>query len=125
MLTMASTPDTTSLRALGNVSIVGLQWGDEGKGKIVDLLTEHFDFAIRWNGGSNAGHSVKVGDKKYAFHLIPSSILRPECTSVIANGVVIDPLKLLEEIDTLISQGIKIEENLRISSAAHVVLPYH
>jgi len=111
--------------SLGNTSIVGLQWGDEGKGKIVDLLTEHFDFAIRWNGGSNAGHSVKVGDKKYAFHLIPSGILRPQCTSVIANGVVIDPLKLLEEIDTLIGQGIKVEDNLRISSHAHVVFPYH
>jgi adenylosuccinate synthase len=105
--------------------IVGAQWGDEGKGKIVDLLTEHFDFAIRWNGGSNAGHSVKVGDKKYAFHLIPSGILRPACTSVIANGVVIDPLKLLEEIDNLIGQGVKIEDNLRISAHAHVVLPYH
>src|SRR4029077_16972713 len=93
-LNMASLAPET-LRQLGNTSIVGLQWGDEGKGKIVDLLTEHFDFAIRWNGGSNAGHSVKVGDKKFAFHLIPSGILRPECTSVIANGVVIDPLKLL------------------------------
>jgi len=112
-------------RTLGNTSIVGLQWGDEGKGKIVDLLTEHFDFAIRWNGGSNAGHTVKVGDKKYAFHLIPSGILRPECTSVIANGVVIDPLKLLEEIDNLINQGVKIEDNLRISAHAHIVLPYH
>ena len=114
-----------SLRDFGNTSIVGLQWGDEGKGKIVDLLTEHFDYAIRWNGGSNAGHSVKVGDKKYAFHLIPSGILRPECTSVIANGVVIDPLKILEEIDTLITQGIKIEDNLKISSNANVVFPYH
>ncbi|HVT79767.1 MAG TPA: adenylosuccinate synthase [Phycisphaerae bacterium] len=112
-------------RDLGNTSIVGLQWGDEGKGKIVDLLTEHFDFAIRWNGGSNAGHSVKVGDKKYAFHLIPSGILRPDCVSVIANGVVIDPLKLLEEIDGLIGQGVKIEENLRISTNANVVVPYH
>jgi adenylosuccinate synthase len=110
---------------LGNTSIIGLQCGDEGKGKIVDLLTEDYDFAIRWNGGSNAGHSVKVGDKKYAFHLIPSGILRPDCTSVIANGVVVDPLKLLEEIDSLITQGVKIEDNLRISSHAHVVLPYH
>ena len=122
---MSQVTESTSLRALGNTSIVGLQWGDEGKGKIVDLLTEQFDFAIRWNGGSNAGHSVKVGDKKYAFHLIPSGILRPECVSVIANGVVIDPLKLLEEIDTLIGQDVKIEENLRIASNAHVVLPYH
>jgi adenylosuccinate synthase len=123
---MAASGDLIRLPTdLGNTSIVGLQWGDEGKGKIVDLLTEHFDFAIRWNGGSNAGHSVKVGDKKYAFHLIPSGILRPECTSVIANGVVIDPLKLLEEIDMLIGQGVKIEENLRISASANVVLPYH
>jgi adenylosuccinate synthase len=117
------------LRGLGNVSIVGMQWGDEGKGKIVDLLTEQFDYAIRWNGGSNAGHSVKVhinGEtKKYAFHLIPSGILRPDCTSVIANGVVIDPLKLLEEIDTLIGQGVKIESNLKISTNANVVFPYH
>jgi adenylosuccinate synthase len=111
--------------SLGNTSIVGLQWGDEGKGKIVDLLTENYDFAIRWNGGSNAGHSVKVGEKKYAFHLIPSAILRPACTSVIANGVVIDPLKLLEEIDTLSGQGVRIEENLKISANANVVFPYH
>jgi adenylosuccinate synthase len=106
-----------------------LQWGDEGKGKIVDLLTEHFDYAVRWNGGSNAGHTVKVHEngreKKYAFHLIPSGILRPDCTSVIANGVVIDPLKLLEEIDTLITQGVKIETNLKISANANIVLPYH
>lgn len=117
------------LRDLGNTSIVGMQWGDEGKGKIVDLLTEQFDFAVRWNGGSNAGHTVKVRtngvEKKYAFHLIPSGILRPDCTSVIANGVVIDPIKLLEEIDTLITQGVKIENNLKISMNAHVVLPYH
>jgi adenylosuccinate synthase len=128
-----STASAERLRGLGNVSIVGLQWGDEGKGKIVDLLTEQFDYAIRWNGGSNAGHSVKVQvqgangpeTKKYAFHLIPSGILRPECTSVIANGVVIDPVKLLEEIDTLIGQGVKIEENLKISANANVVFPYH
>src|SRR5437868_7920442 len=107
-------PLALSRLSLGNTSIIGLQWGDEGKGKIVDLLTEQYDFAIRWNGGSNAGHTVRVGDKKFAFHLIPSGILRPHCTSVIANGVVIDPLKLLEEIDTLITQGVKIEENLKI-----------
>src|ERR1051326_8610958 len=122
---LSSLQDSSALRALGNTSIIGLQWGDEGKGKIVDLLTEQFDFAIRWNGGSNAGHSVKVGDKKFAFHLIPSGILRPECTSVIANAAVIDTLKLLEEIDTLIGQGIRIEDNLKISLNAHVVLPYH
>lgn len=113
------------VESLGNTSVVGLQWGDEGKGKIVDLLTEHFDYAVRWNGGSNAGHSVRVGDKKYAFHLIPSGILRTACTSVIANGVVVDPIKLLEEIDQLSTQGVRIEENLKLSTNANVVLPYH
>jgi adenylosuccinate synthase len=118
-------PDLNKLGDLGNTSIVGLQWGDEGKGKIVDLLTEHFDYAIRWNGGSNAGHTVKVGEKKYAFHLIPSGILRPECISVLANGVVIDPIQLLQEIDELIEQGIEVGGNLHISAQAHVVMPYH
>src|ERR1019366_6626540 len=117
---MAASP-----RDFGNTSIIGLQWGDEGKGKIVDLLTGDFDFAIRWNGGSNAGHTVKVGDKKYAFHLIPSGILRKECTSVVANGVVIDPLKLLEEIDGLAGKGVDVADNLKLSAAAHIVLPYH
>src|SRR5437868_10854357 len=109
-------PLALSRLSLGNTSIIGLQWGDEGKGKIVDLLTEQFDFAIRWNGCSNAGHTVKVADKTYKFHLIPSGILRQDCISVIANGVVIDPLKVLEEIDTLIGQGVKIESNLKISA---------
>ncbi len=118
-------PDVSLLGKLGNTSIVGLQWGDEGKGKIVDLLTGQFDFAIRWNGGSNAGHSVKVGEKKYAFHLIPSGILRPKCTCVLANGVVIDPVALLSEMDQLAGQGVELGDNLRISSQAHVVLPYH
>ncbi len=118
-------PDISLLGELGNTSIVGLQWGDEGKGKIVDLLTGQFDYAIRWNGGSNAGHSVKVGDKKYAFHLIPSGILRQNCVCVLANGVVIDPIALLSEMDQLAGQGVEIGANLRISSQAHVVLPYH
>ncbi|HMD55263.1 MAG TPA: adenylosuccinate synthetase, partial [Phycisphaerae bacterium] len=77
--------ELVKLGDLGNTSVVGLQWGDEGKGKIVDLLTEHFDYVVRWNGGSNAGHTVKVGEKKYAFHLIPSGILRKHCISVLAN----------------------------------------
>jgi adenylosuccinate synthase len=110
---------------LGNTSIIGLQWGDEGKGKLVDLLGDRFDLSVRWNGGSNAGHSVKVGDKKYAFHLIPSSILRPKCISVVANGVVIDPIGLLGEIDKLEGQGVSIGDNLKISAQAHVVMPYH
>jgi len=117
--------ELVKLGDLGNTSVVGLQWGDEGKGKIVDLLTEHFDYVVRWNGGSNAGHTVKVGEKKYAFHLIPSGILRKHCISVLANGVVIDPIQLLQEIDELIGQGIEVGPNLRISGQAHVVMPYH
>lgn len=108
-----------------HTSVVGLQWGDEGKGKIVDILSEGFDLAVRWNGGSNAGHSVHVGDQKYAFHLIPSAILRPNCTSILANGVVIDPVQLIREIDTLQQRGIRVDDNLKISSQAHVVMPYH
>jgi len=114
------------LNGLGNTSIVGLQWGDEGKGKIIDLLSGSFDLAVRWNGGSNAGHKVEVGDKKYRFHLIPIGILRPNVTCVICNGVVIDPLKTLEEIDGLSTQGVKIEaSNLKLSANANVVFPYH
>jgi len=118
-------PDLVKLGELTNTSVVGLQWGDEGKGKIVDLLSGHFDYAVRWNGGSNAGHTVKVGEKKYAFHLIPSGILHRHCISVLANGVVIDPIQLLQEIDQLSGDGIEVESNLRISNQAHVVMPYH
>lgn len=118
-------PDLARLGELGNTSVVGLQWGDEGKGKIVDLLTQRFDYVIRWNGGSNAGHSVKVGEKKYAFHLLPSGVLRPACVCMLANGVVIDPIQLLREMDDLMSCGIELGENFKISSAAHVVMPYH
>src|ERR1700760_1717637 len=118
-------PSTVSLRTLGNVSIVGLQWGDEGKGKIIDLLSGDFDLAVRWNGGSNAGHKVEVGNIKYRFHLIPIGILRPNVTCVICNGVVIDPLKTLEEIDGLSTQGVRIENNLKLSANANVVFPYH
>jgi adenylosuccinate synthase len=120
-----SGPSAASLRDLGNVSIVGLQWGDEGKGKIIDLLSSEFDLAVRWNGGSNAGHKVEVGNVKYRFHLIPIGILRPNVTCVICNGVVIDPLKTLEEIDSLSTQGVRIENNLKLSANANVVFPYH
>src|SRR5690606_33931653 len=87
--------------AAGNLAVVGLQWGDEGKGKIVDLLTSRFDLVVRYNGGANAGHSVQVGSERYALHLIPSGILNPRKINVIANGVVLDPAKLLEEIAAL------------------------
>lgn len=108
-----------------HTAVVGLQWGDEGKGKIVDLLTAGHDVIVRYNGGANAGHTVVVGDQRYALHLIPSGILNPEKLSVIGNGVVVDPEKLVEEIQMLQSRGIEVGEHLRVSNRAHVVMPYH
>ncbi len=108
-----------------HTAIVGLQWGDEGKGKIVDLLTAEHDVIVRYNGGANAGHTVQVGAERYALHLIPSGILYPDKACVIGNGVVVDPEKLLQEIDTLRQRGIRVGDNLRISDRAHVVMPYH
>ena len=108
-----------------HTAVVGLQWGDEGKGKLVDLLAPEHDCIVRYNGGANAGHTVVVGDERYALHLVPSGILFPGCTCVIGNGVVVDPGKLLEEIDGLRARGIEVGDNLRISSRAHVVMPYH
>jgi len=112
-------------KAFGNTSVVGLQWGDEGKGKIVDLLTEHFDVVVRSAGGANAGHTVRVGDQKFALHLIPSGILRPNVLSVIGPGVVVDLKTLIEEIRGLCERGVEVGANLRLSSRAHVVMPYH
>ena len=108
-----------------NTAVVGLQWGDEGKGKIVDLLTAEHDFIVRYNGGANAGHTVVVGGETYALHLIPSGILSSDKTCVIGNGVVVDPEKLLEEIESLHERGVQVSTNLKISSRAHVVMPYH
>ena len=108
-----------------HAAVVGLQWGDEGKGKIVDLLTARYDCIVRYNGGANAGHTVQVGSDRYALHLIPSGILSPGKTNVVGNGVVVDPEKLLEEIDGLVRRGVAIGGNLRISDRAHVVMPYH
>lgn len=108
-----------------NTAVVGLQWGDEGKGKVVDLLTAEHDVVVRYNGGANAGHTVVVGDETYALHLLPSGILSPGKTCVIGNGVVIDPETLLFEIDSLQERGISIGDNLLISDRAHVVMPYH
>ena len=106
--------------------IVGTQWGDEGKGKITDILAEKMDYVVRYQGGNNAGHTVVVGENTFKLHLIPSGILYDSVVSVIGNGVVIDPGVLLKEIDTLAGQGIYIDENrLRISSIAHVILPIH
>lgn len=109
-----------------NVAVIGTQWGDEGKGKIVDLLSEKADVIARAQGGNNAGHTVVVGDKQSILHLLPSGILHKGKTCVIGNGVVIDPKVLLEEIDALASQGIDVSpDNLVISDRAHVILPSH
>jgi adenylosuccinate synthase len=105
--------------------LVGSQWGDEGKGKIVDLLSDRYHIVARYQGGANAGHTVEIGDKKYILHLIPSGILRDDVICVIGNGVVIDPVALLEEIDLLEKNGIKVSGRLLISHNAHLIMPYH
>jgi adenylosuccinate synthase len=106
--------------------IVGSQWGDEGKGKITDILAENMDMVVRYQGGNNAGHTVVVGDKTFKLHLIPSGVLYPHCRCVIANGVVIDPEVFFQEIETLKTQGVFVTSNqLKVSSIAHVILPFH
>src|SRR5207245_171038 len=104
--------------------VVGAQFGDEGKGKIVDYLADRADVVVRFQGGANAGHTVQVGDQLYAFHLLPSGVLRKRTMNVIGNGVVIDPAQLLKEIEETRAHGHSVE-NLRISDRAHVVMPYH
>jgi adenylosuccinate synthase len=108
-----------------NVIILGSQWGDEGKGKIVDLFSDRFDIVARYQGGNNAGHTIFIGDKKFVLKLIPSGILRPGKKAVIGNGLVIDPAALLAEIDALESSGIDVRANLFISNRAHVLFPAH
>ena len=108
-----------------NIAVLGAQWGDEGKGKIVDMLTPHFSTVARYQGGHNAGHTVYVDGTKFVLHLIPSGILHPGVTCVIGNGVVIDPQALFKEIDDLARIGIAIDDRLLISEKAHVILPYH
>ncbi|MBI5969960.1 MAG: adenylosuccinate synthase [Deltaproteobacteria bacterium] len=108
-----------------NLVVVGAQWGDEGKGKIVDLLTDYADIVVRYQGGSNAGHTVIVGNEKHVFHLIPSGILHPGKKCVIGDGVVVDPEVLLSEIEILKAKGIFRPEDLLISKNAHLVMPYH
>ncbi|MBK9137722.1 MAG: adenylosuccinate synthase [Verrucomicrobia bacterium] len=110
---------------MANTILVGAQWGDEGKGKIIDVLTEEADIVVRTQGGNNAGHTVLIGGQKYVLHLIPSGILRPGKKCVIGNGVVLDPIGLVEEMDGLKKLGVKIADNFFISETAHVVLPYH
>src|SRR2546426_9177957 len=110
---------------MANTILVGAQWGDEGKGKIIDVLTEQADVVVRTQGGNNAGHTVLIGKQKYVLHLVPSGILRKRKLCVIGNGVVIDPLSLVAEIEGLRTLGVKCEGNLFVSETAHLVFPYH
>src|SRR5213595_994628 len=108
------------------IAVIGAQWGDEGKGKIVDLLAERFDIVVRYQGGHNAGHSVQIGNQSFVLHLLPSGIVHEGKTCVLGNGMVIDPKAFFEEADRLESQGIKITpERVKVSSRAHLILPYH
>ncbi|HEY1169734.1 MAG TPA: adenylosuccinate synthase [Verrucomicrobiae bacterium] len=110
---------------MANTILVGAQWGDEGKGKIIDVLTENAEVVVRSQGGNNAGHTVYIGPKKYVLHLVPSGILRDKKKCLIGNGVVLDPIGLVTELDGLDKLGIKVKGKLFISETAHVVLPYH
>jgi adenylosuccinate synthase len=105
--------------------VVGLQWGDEAKGKIVDLLTDQHDFVVRYNGGANAGHTVVCGGQTFKFSLLPTGILKPHLCSVIANGVVLYPPRFLEEVESLRAAGVSIGDNLLVSDHAHLIFPYH
>ena len=108
-----------------NVVILGTQWGDEGKGKIVDLLTEQADAVVRFQGGHNAGHTLVIGGQKTVLHLIPSGVLRAGVQCLIGNGVVLSPEALLKEIDTLEDSGVPVQDRLKISAACPLILPYH
>src|SRR5438034_1486994 len=110
---------------MANTILVGAQWGDEGKGKIIDVLTNDADVVVRTQGGNNAGHTVYIGQQKYVLHLIPSGILRKGKVCVIGNGVVIDPISLVEEINGLRKLGVRFHRNLFLSETAHLVFPYH
>src|ERR1051326_6316668 len=110
---------------MANTILVGAQWGDEGKGKIIDVLTEEADVVVRTQGGNNAGLTVHIKNQKYILHLVPSGILRKKKICVIGNGVVVDPVGLVEEIKGLRKLGVKVEKNLFLSETAHVVFPYH
>src|ERR1700730_4077772 len=109
---------------MSNVIVLGSQWGDEGKGKIVDLLSSRFDIVVRYQGGHNAGHTILIGDRKFVLKLIPSGILQGKM-AVIGNGLVIDPVALMSEIDALQSSGVDVVKHLCISNRAHVLFPAH
>jgi adenylosuccinate synthase len=110
---------------MNNLIVLGAQWGDEGKGKLVDLLSDRFDVVVRYQGGHNAGHTIIVGDRKFVLKLIPSGILHPGKSAVIGNGLVVDPIALISEIDALEASGVDVARQLRISNRAHVLLPFH
>jgi adenylosuccinate synthase len=110
---------------MSNVVILGAQWGDEGKGKIVDLFSDRFDLVVRYQGGHNAGHTVKIDDKTFVLKLIPSGILRPGKQAIIGNGLVVDPAALIAEIEALEAAGIEVSRQLSISNRAHVIFPFH
>src|SRR5213594_426598 len=105
--------------------ILGAQWGDEGKGKIVDVLSEKFSVVARYAGGHNAGHTVIINGKRFVLQLVPCGVLRDGCRSVIGNGVVLDPIAFLKEVAALRDGGVKVDGNLFVSNRAHVILPYH
>lgn len=105
--------------------VLGAQWGDEGKAKVIDYLTLDADLVVRYQGGANAGHTVKVGDSTFVFHMIPSGIMHPDKVCAIGNGVVVDPVALISEMDELAGKGISIDGRLFISQSAHLVMPYH
>jgi adenylosuccinate synthase len=108
-----------------NIAVIGVQWGDEGKGKIVDILSKDFACVARYQGGHNAGHTVSVGDRRHVLHLIPSGIFHPGVTCVIGTGVVLDPLALIEEMQALATAGVSVSGQLFISNRCHLILPYH
>src|SRR5688572_6260100 len=110
---------------MSSLVVIGAQWGDEGKGKIVHIIGKNSDFIVRYQGGNNAGHTVVFDGKHFVLHLIPSGILEPKKKCVIGNGVVVDPAALKEEIEFLEKRNIKVSGRLFISLAAHVILPYH
>ncbi len=105
--------------------VLGAQWGDEGKGKIVDVLSGRFSVVARYAGGHNAGHTVIIGGKKFVLQLVPCGVLRPDCRAVIGNGVVLDPMAFLEEVGRLKELGVDVAGQLFVSDRAHIILPYH
>ena len=110
---------------MSNIVLFGSQWGDEGKGKIIDVLTQDADWVVRYQGGNNAGHTVEIENEKFVLHLTPSGILRKSCKCIIGNGLVVDLIGLCEELEELENRNIPLKNRLYISDRAHIVLPYH